>query len=203
MSYKQQLQEHYKAVKQRLMKNAIVEKKALPPPTPAQQEPPKAGLLSEKSENQIVTDALSISEEPIPYSTMQALRLANEMMNSPRLPPLPGLVINEIGTVRWMRILKAVAAKHGVDPSEIMGKSRRRIIAEARFEVFYRLRVDLAFSYVKIADIMKKDHSTVMHGVHKVRKKLLDERVRLSDDGGSFLVNHLDQSGTQTDLSAA
>jgi hypothetical protein len=203
MSYKQQLQDHYKAVRARMLKYAIPEKKALPLPMPESQEPPKAGLVLDGAENKIVTDALAVSDSALIYDTAQALRLADELVNSPRLPPIPGLVINEIGAVRWMRILHAVAVKHQVDVEEILSNSRRRLIVEARFEVFYRLRVDLSFSYTKIAQLMRKDHTTVMHGVSKLRKKLLDQRRKLEDDVAASLVSHPDQNATHTDLSAA
>lgn len=205
MTYQKQLQEHYKAVRARMMKHAIPEKKA--PPivlleSPEKLEPPKAGLVSEVVKNKIVTDALSVTDMGAIYDTAQALKLAEEMVNSPRLPPIPGLVINEIGAIRWLRILHAVANKHGVEKADIMGKSRRRAIVEARFEVFYRLRIDLSFSYLKIAHLMKKDHTTVLHGVNTLRKRLLDERSRMAEDAHVFSVNYPDQN-THTNLSAA
>ena len=51
--------------------------------------------------------------------------------------------------------------------------------------------------------LMKKDHSTIVHGVNKVRQKLLDDMSKMADDGNAFLVNYPDQSVTHTDLSAA
>lgn len=196
MTYKQQLQEHYKAVRARMLKYAIPEKKAQPQLTQEPQDQQRAGLVSESAENKIVTDALSVSDMGAIYDTAQALKLADEMMNSPRLPPIPGLVINELGSVRWMRILHAVAKKHEVETIEILGKSRRRAIVEARFEVFYRLRVDLEFPYTKIARLMKKDHTTVLHGVTTLRKRLLDERAKLADDALAFVVSHPDHGAT-------
>ena len=203
MSYKQQLQEHYKAVRARMLKNAIREEKPRLLFIREKEEPPKAGLVSEEAENKIVTDALSVSDNSAIYDTQQALALANEVLNSPRLPPIPGLVLNESGAVRWMRILHAVAAKHQVGVDEILSKSRRRLIVEARFEVFYRLRVDLSLTYTKIAQLMKKDHTTVMHGVSKLRQKLLDQQSKLEDDMNAALVHYPDQTATHTDLSAA
>lgn len=202
MTYQDRLKEHYKAVKLRLMKNALPEKKELPPPMPESPEPQEAGLVSANAEKQIVTEALTVSEVIVPLSHMQTVRLAEELMGSPRLPPLPGLVIDESGAVRWMRILSAVAHKHGINPEDIMGKSRRREIVNARFEVFYRLRVELAFSYKKISHLMKKDHTTVLHGVNKIRQKLLDEQYALINDEGALLVSHPNRA-QHTDLSAA
>jgi hypothetical protein len=193
MSYLKELQEHYRAVKARLNANVPPPVKALPKPTPdlsVKVEPlippslPKAGLVPEDAEGRLVTEAL---REANPYwiggNHAQAIRIAEQMVSAPRLPPLPGLVLNEVGAIRWMRILHAVAAHHKILPSEITGKSRKRHIIRARFEVFYRLRVDLNFSYPKISQLMKKDHSTVVHGVNKVRQMLLDRRHGSGDDG--------------------
>jgi chromosomal replication initiation ATPase DnaA len=101
-----------------------------------------------------------------------------------------------------MRILHAVARKHEIDADEILGRSRRRAVIDARFEVFYRLRVELAFSYLKIAHLMRKDHSTIMHGVNKLRKKLLDEKRGVADDE-SFLMDNRHQDGVGGELAVA
>lgn len=193
MSYLKELQEHYKAVKARLNKNVPPPVKALPKPTPdlsVKVEPlsppslPRAGLVPEDAEGRLVTEAL---REANPYwiggNHAQAIRIAEQMVTAPRLPPLPGLVLNEVGAIRWMRVLRAVAAHHKISPSEITGKSRKRHVIKARFEVFYRLRVDLNFSYPKISQLMKKDHSTVLHGVNKVKQMLLDRRHGSEDYG--------------------
>jgi hypothetical protein len=199
MSYLKELQEHYKAVKARLNANVPPPVKALPKPTPdlsVKVEPlsppslPRAGLVPEDAEGRLVTEAL---REANPYwiggNHAQAIRIAEQMVTAPRLPPLPGLVLNEVGAIRWMRVLRAVAAHHKISPSEITGKSRRRHVIKARFEVFYRLRVDLNFSYPKISQLMKKDHSTVLHGVNKVRQMLLDRRERSGDYGDPSVGN--------------
>ena len=140
--------------------------------------------MPEDAEGRLVTEAL---REANPYwiggNHAQAIKIAEQMVSAPRLPPIPGLVLNEIGAIRWMRVLHAVAAHHKISPSEITGTSRRRHVIKARFEVFYRMRVDLNMSYTKISQLMKKDHSTVMHGVNKVKKMLLDRPQRRVDYG--------------------
>ena len=203
MSYLENLKEHYKAVRKRMLQNAINPPKPLLLPMPVSTKKPEAGLVPESAENKIVTDALTVTDVVMPYDHMQTVSMAEELMGSPRLPPLPGVVINEAGAVRWVRILHAVANHHGIDSDEILGRSRRRNVVNARFEVFYRLRVELAFTYPRIAQLMKKDHSTVLHGVNKLRQKLLDEKRKVADDAGAFLVTHPYQSATHTDLSAA
>lgn len=196
MSYLKELQDHYKAVKARLRANAIPEVKALPPPMPAsskEEEPlpaPKAGLVPEGAEGKLVTEALRQSNPQwIGGNHSQAIRIAEEMVSSPRLPPLPGLVLDEVGAIRWMRILHAVAKHHNVDASEIAGACRKKHVIQARFEVFYRLRIDLNMSYTKISQLMKKDHTTVIHGVNRMRRMLLDGSMERADYGDPPAVN--------------
>lgn len=196
MSYLKELQDHYKAVRARLRANAIPEVKALPPPTPdllkkeELSNQPKAGLVPEGAEKRIVAEAL---KQANPYwiggNHTQAIKIAEEMATAPRLPPLPGLVLDEIGAIRWMRVLHAVAKHHNVDASEITGTCRKRHVAQARFEVFYRLRVDLNLSYTKISQLMKKDHTTVLHGVNRMRRMLLDGSLERADYGDPPAVN--------------
>lgn len=158
-------------------------------------KPLEEGLVSKKADKKIVSEALDVTN-PIRWGNIeQAQRIAAELANLPRLPPIPGLVLNEVGAIRWMRVLHAVAKKHNVDASEILGISRKRHVINARFEVFYRLRVDLLMSYQKIAHIMKKDHSTVMHGVSKIRYRLLDDLKKKGDDGDLHSGNHLTECG--------
>lgn len=211
MSYQQQLKEHYKAVRARMgmgaPRAAVVSAQVVtqpPHPSRTQEEFPPAnteptlrpGLLSEKAEKQIVKQALDVtaSRRYEPFmggrTRAQAERFAEELELSPKLPPLPGLNLEEQGSIRWVKILHAVAKHHGVDPSEILGKSRRKEIISARFEVFYRLRVDIHMSYEKIAILMKRDHSSVLHGVYKVRDRLLDEQNTPRDDVRPALVIH-------------
>jgi hypothetical protein len=211
MSYLKQLQEHYKAVRARIQANALPEEKAplrlthdLSEPEQKPEKPPRAGLSPEGADANLVTEALrQANPEWIGGNHSQAIKIAQEMVGAPKLPPLPGLNLNETGAVRWMRILHAVAAHHDVCVNEIMSASRKKHIINARFEVFYRLRVDLNFSYTKIASLMKRDHTTVLHGVHKVKESLLDVLSRTHDDDGSFAVNHLTASGTHSGQSVA
>lgn len=183
MSYLSELQSHYKAVRARIQSAAYKPPKALPKPTPKPLEK-EAGLAPKSAQGALVTEALrQANPEWIGGNHSQAIKIAQEMASAPRLPPLPGLVLNEIGAIRWMRVLRAVAKHHRVAPSEILSASRKRHVTQARFEVFYRLRVDLCMSYEKIAGLMKKDHTTILYGVNKMREMLLDDLCAERDDG--------------------
>ena len=71
-------------------------------------------------------------------------------------------------------IEKAVSEKHEIPVSDVVGKSRKRVNAHARQELYYLLRVDRGLSYLDIGRRYGVDHSTVMHGVrqHCHRSKL-------------------------------
>lgn len=198
MSYLKELQDRYKAARARMQANAKLENKTLPNPMLVSRakenssKHPRAGLVPEGADHALVTEALKqANPEWIGGNHAQAIKIANEMVSAPKLPPLPGLVLNEAGAVRWLRVLHAVAAYHEIDPSEILSTSRKRHVIRARFEVFYRLRVDLNFSYPKIAQLMKKDHTTVLHGVTRMRQMVLDGLVQRDNDSRSPSVTHL------------
>ena len=211
MSYLKDLQNHYKAVRARMQPVVRPVMKALPKPMPASQEkaspskPLKAGLAPEGADTALVTEALrQANPEWVGGNHSQAIKIANEMAAAPRLPLLPGLILNEIGAMRWVRVLHAVAAYHEIDPVEILSTSRKKHVVKARFEVFYRLRVELNFSYPKIAQLMKKDHTTVLHGVTRMKQMLLDGLVERDDDEHSLSVSHsTDSEANLQNLSAA
>lgn len=210
MSYQQQLREHYKEVKKRLWGRppapVVVRPVALlppPPPQPLEQcpetntsEPSRPGLLSAEQEKAIVAQALNFTsaERYQPFmggrTRAQADRFEDELRLSPRLPPIAGLNLNEPGAIRWQRILHAIARQHGVKAEEILSPCRRKDVIRARHEICYRLRIELCFSYEKIAKLMKRDHTSVIHGVYKVRDRLLDEQSKARNDGGPAIVYH-------------
>ena len=212
MSYQQQLKEHYKAVRERLRmapaKTAVVRAQAMVPVQnmalglQEEQQPLntellcKPGLLSDQEEKKLLDEALTVTSLPKyePFmggrTRAQADRFDDELRLSPKLPPLPGLNLAEHGGLRWMKVLLAVAKHHNISPDEIMGRSRRKDIISARFEVFYRLRVDVKLSYEKIAILMKRDHTSVMHAVYKVRNRLLDEQSKKREDKRLTTVIH-------------
>ena len=175
---------------------------APPPPSEAcpakntSKPSPKPGLLSEAAEKAIVSEALNFTSvaryEPFMggRTRSQVDRFEDEMRLSPRLPPLEGLNLDEPGAIRWQRMLHAVAKQHGLSANDIMSPSRRKEVVTARFEVFYRFRVELHFSYEKIAFLMKRNHTSVMHGVYKTRDRLLDEQQVLSKDTHSAVAHH-------------
>jgi chromosomal replication initiation ATPase DnaA len=65
-------------------------------------------------------------------------------------------------------ILRQVARKHGVTLSEMLGPSRKRFIAHARFEAAYRLRTECRMSLPQIGRRLGgKDHTTIIHALRQ------------------------------------
>ena len=69
-------------------------------------------------------------------------------------------------------VIKATAKKYFIADADILGESRKRTIAQARFVVYYILRVEYGFNLSAIGDHMNRDHSTVYHGSTEVLNAL-------------------------------
>lgn len=71
-----------------------------------------------------------------------------------------------------MAVLTAVAIKHGLTLSEIMGKDRRHHVAHARQEAFWVLKQTYPeMSLPAIGRMFGKDHTTVLHGIRQHEKR--------------------------------
>ncbi len=70
---------------------------------------------------------------------------------------------------RAKEILKAVVEVYGIDENELMQKTRKRNIAEARQLFRYFLRKKLGFTCYKIGEITLCDHSTVTYSIKVVK----------------------------------
>lgn len=62
-------------------------------------------------------------------------------------------------------ILNEVAVKHCVSVQDIIATSRYRPIVAARHEVFYRLCNERGYSAERIAEIFKRDDSSVRYAI--------------------------------------
>lgn len=65
-------------------------------------------------------------------------------------------------------LLSAVASATGIPASEILGRSHRWPVADARHVLAYALR-ERGWSYPRIGAALGRDHTTIMHAVDKVR----------------------------------
>lgn len=76
-------------------------------------------------------------------------------------------------TITAKQIVKAVADYYDLSVEEMCGKSRVAHIKNARQVAMYLLSEELSMSTTKIAlEVGVKDHTTVMHGIKKIREDL-------------------------------
>lgn len=187
MSYKQELQEHYRRVRERMgmgVKAPVVPKALLIAANP------HAGVAGGTG---VVDPALPPMVEAPPTTILPVAfvgheeraergatdedmnKIEREAAQSPKLPPLEGFDRSYPVNV-WRRLLDAVAAKHGLTVQEMLQRGRSKHLIEARFEAMYRMRVELKMSYLNIAAKLGRDHSSVIHAVSVMRNRLLDGR---------------------------
>jgi chromosomal replication initiator protein len=76
------------------------------------------------------------------------------------------------GDVFIRDIIAEVADEFQLFPSDIVSHKRRSKIVSARHKAMYRARQETDASYLKLARIFKRDHTTVIHGVRCWKAKL-------------------------------
>lgn len=74
----------------------------------------------------------------------------------------------------YISMLRFVARKHGIPEELIQSEVRARPIVAARHELWWRVRTELKYSYMRIAMLAERDHSTIIHAVEKFADKALD-----------------------------
>jgi hypothetical protein len=174
MTYKSELEEHYKRVRARLgmgVKAPVV---------------PRALRLTHggvSGPTGIVIPAVSLvssgaAVERQRRASIKQDEIDAEVLDMPKMIPLPSLKEHP-GINISKAVVNAVADRHGIAPEDILGSSRKRPVMLARFECMYRLRVEYKMSYPAIGARLDRDHSTVMHGVRVMHRRVLDEIKKL------------------------
>lgn len=119
--------------------------------------------------------------EPMPASVIEALRQIREEAVSLQeksdqdLSKLLTLIdsASYLATIsRANAILKFIADKRGLQPSQIRLQSRNRDIVQARQEVCYEIRRTLKWSLPRIAAFVGlTDHTTIVHAIRAVEAR--------------------------------
>ena len=66
------------------------------------------------------------------------------------------------------QIIRETAAKHNISTEYLIGHTRRRGVAWARFEIMARARRETGASYELIGHVLGgRNHSTIMHGIKR------------------------------------
>lgn len=69
------------------------------------------------------------------------------------------------------RIVRQVASEYNVSPDDILGPCRERVFVVARQEAMRRAS-DEGLSLVRIGNAMRRDHTTVLHGIRAAKARL-------------------------------
>lgn len=69
-----------------------------------------------------------------------------------------------------LKIIAEVAEEHGVSVAALLGPCKVRELAVPRMLAYHRIRAELGYSYPRIGRIFKRDHSTIIYGVRRVRE---------------------------------
>ena len=70
------------------------------------------------------------------------------------------------------QIIREAAAKHNISTEYLIGHTRRRGVAWARFEIMWRARHELGAPYQLIGHVLGgRDHSTIMHGIKRYENR--------------------------------
>lgn len=108
-----------------------------------------------------------------PLSPAALQRLADRIAD-----PMPKPLLTEHQRVK--AILRAVAEKHGLLVSDLLGPSTLSRVSTARFEAQWRMRTELELSYPKIGKWTGgRDHTCAMRGVKLHEARLADEARRV------------------------
>lgn len=74
------------------------------------------------------------------------------------------------------QLIATVAAHMNVAPTAITGTARNKEIARARLLVMYVLREDTSATWCGIGRVLRRDHSTVMHGHARIAELVPRDR---------------------------
>jgi chromosomal replication initiation ATPase DnaA len=89
------------------------------------------------------------------------------------------------GDVFIREIIAEVADEFKVFPSDIIAHKKKPKYVSARHKAMWRARTETDASYLKLARIFKRDHTTVIHGVRCWEAKQDGKVYKRNSAGGS------------------
>lgn len=72
-----------------------------------------------------------------------------------------------------MTIINEAATYYGVGVEDILGPSRKKEMVEARQHAIYRLREEFHLSFPRIAELLNRDHSSIMHAYYRTVRRMV------------------------------
>ncbi|NOZ28483.1 MAG: chromosomal replication initiator protein DnaA [Chloroflexi bacterium] len=70
------------------------------------------------------------------------------------------------------QIISLVARFFGLTAEQLTGRGRSKEVSLARQVLMYLLRTDFDFSYPQIGNLLNRDHTTIIHGVEKMKEMI-------------------------------
>jgi hypothetical protein len=93
---------------------------------------------------------------------------------------------------KWKQIVTEVCEKHKIGRVEVMSRTRRYAVVNARHEVMWRMRAETTMSLPEIGKRLGGfDHTTVLHGVRRHAALLRGEVYRQPTYGKALEAAHL------------
>lgn len=76
--------------------------------------------------------------------------------------------------VKFDQLARIVCAAHDVEMADVLSETKRSPIVKARFHLMYLAREHLKMGWTEIGWLMRRDHSTVNHGVEQFALRHMD-----------------------------
>lgn len=112
-----------------------------------------------------LTTEVQLKQRSIDLTLIEAL-LGKTSLNKDEAPP----------PLRPLEIIRGVAKYYQISTKELQGKIRRKGLVLPRHVAMYLLRVDYQLPLMEVAHLFSgRDHTTVMHAVDKITRKLTEE----------------------------
>jgi chromosomal replication initiator protein len=112
--------------------------------------------------------------------TMPTLRSIEEILQKLQgdtpTPDTPGFLPEKQHAVTLTNVLEGVSGYYSVSLQDIVGESRVREVLIPRQIAMYIGKKKLQMSYVRLGEVFSgRDHTTVMHAVEKIEKKMQED----------------------------
>lgn len=137
----------------------------------------KAAMLGETIDNtsvEYLADNINTNIRDLEGALNRLLLLAQvrHVSTSEVLEELEPITKGSKRHVSSKQLIERVAKYYNLSSKDLLGTSRTKDIKNARQIAMYLMNEELSLSTVKIGDEFKKDHSTVIHSLRKVKDNL-------------------------------
>jgi chromosomal replication initiator protein len=78
-------------------------------------------------------------------------------------------------------VMQAVCTHFGLEEKEILGRGRARAVSFPRQVAMYLMRKDADISLEEIGQTLRRDHTTVLHGIRKIEAEMARDATLRND----------------------